>query len=150
MALEGGELVCLLPQGTIPRGAKFYDPVLKGRTGAARLAAMTGAPVIPFGLWGTEEVWPRSEPVPRMFNLTDPPTRAGAGGPTGRAQAAARPPPTPGGSWTAITDCLPPEAREHREPTARGDPARHPGAADRAGVPQGGPGFDLARDLRVT
>ena len=74
VALEGGELVCLLPQGTIPRGEKFYDPVLKGRTGAARLAAMTGAPVIPFGMWGTEDVWPRSEPVPRIFNLTDPPT----------------------------------------------------------------------------
>ena len=74
VALEGGELVCLLPQGTIPRGEKFFDPVLKGRTGAARLAAMTGAPVIPFGIWGTEHVWPRSEPVPRMFNLTDPPT----------------------------------------------------------------------------
>ena len=52
VALEGGELVCLLPQGTIPRGEKFFDPVLKGRTGAARLAAMTGAPVIPFGVWG--------------------------------------------------------------------------------------------------
>jgi putative phosphoserine phosphatase/1-acylglycerol-3-phosphate O-acyltransferase len=117
VALEGGELVCLLPQGTIPRGAKFYDPVLKGRTGAARLAAMTGAPVIPFGVWGTEDVWPRSEPVPRMFNLTDPPrVRVRVGPPVElKLRSAAA---DTRRIMTAITDCLPPEAREHREPTA--------------------------------
>jgi putative phosphoserine phosphatase / 1-acylglycerol-3-phosphate O-acyltransferase len=116
VALEGGELVCLLPQGTIPRGAKFYDPVLKGRTGAARLAAMTGAPVIPFGVWGTEDVWPRSEPVPRMFNLTDPPrVRVRVGPPVElKLRSAAA---DTRRIMTAITDCLPPEAREHREPT---------------------------------
>src|SRR5207302_1335761 len=39
-ALEGGQLVALMPQGTIPRGEAFFDPVLKGKWGAARLAAM--------------------------------------------------------------------------------------------------------------
>ena len=116
VALEGGELVCLLPQGTIPRGAKFYDPVLKGRTGAARLAAMTGAPVIPFGIWGSEQVWPRSEPVPRMFNLTDPPkVRVRVGPPVelkGRSAAA-----DTRRIMAAITDCLPARAREPYEPT---------------------------------
>ncbi len=116
VALEGGELVCLLPQGTIPRGAKFYDPVLKGRTGAARLAAMTGAPVIPFGIWGSELVWPRSEPVPRIFNLTDPPTvRVRVGPPVelkGRSAAA-----DTRRIMAAITECLPAQAREPYEPT---------------------------------
>ena len=37
-ALEAGEMVALMPQGTIPRGQAFFDPVLKGRWGAARLA----------------------------------------------------------------------------------------------------------------
>jgi putative phosphoserine phosphatase/1-acylglycerol-3-phosphate O-acyltransferase len=117
IALEGGELVCLLPQGTIPRGRKFFDPVLKGRTGAARLAAMTGAPVIPFGLWGTEEVWPRSEPVPRMFNLTSPPTvRVRVGPPVElKLRSAAA---DTRRIMAAISGCLPPEAREHRVPTA--------------------------------
>jgi putative phosphoserine phosphatase / 1-acylglycerol-3-phosphate O-acyltransferase len=117
VALEGGELVCLLPQGTIPRGEKFYDPLLKGRTGAARLAAMTGAPVIPFGMWGTENVWPRSEPVPRIFNLTDPPTvRVRVGPPVDlKLRSAAA---DTKRIMAAITQCLPPEAREHREPTA--------------------------------
>ncbi|MEY2468486.1 MAG: hypothetical protein QOF21_1184 [Actinomycetota bacterium] len=72
-ALEAGEAVALMPQGTIPRGEAFFDPVLKGRYGAARLAAMTGAPVIPVGLWGTEKVWPRSERVPRVWNVLRPP-----------------------------------------------------------------------------
>ena len=36
-ALEAGELVAMAPQGTIPRGPAFFDPVLKGRWGAARL-----------------------------------------------------------------------------------------------------------------
>lgn len=73
-ALERGELVAIMPQGTIPRGKAFYDPKLKGRWGAARLAEMTHVPVIPVGLWGTEKVWPRSARVPNMLNLVDPPT----------------------------------------------------------------------------
>jgi putative phosphoserine phosphatase/1-acylglycerol-3-phosphate O-acyltransferase len=116
VALEGGELVCLLPQGTIPRGARFYDPVLKGRTGAARLAAMTRAPVIPFGIWGSELVWPRSSPVPRVLNVLDPPTvRVRVGPPVElkyRSAAA-----DTRRIMEAIVDCLPPEAREHRVPT---------------------------------
>jgi putative phosphoserine phosphatase/1-acylglycerol-3-phosphate O-acyltransferase len=71
--LEAGHLVAMMPQGTIPRGPAFFDPELKGRWGAARLAAMTKAPVIPIGLWGTEKVWPRSSRLPNILNVTDPP-----------------------------------------------------------------------------
>ncbi|MFQ6170833.1 HAD-IB family hydrolase [Oryzobacter sp. R7] len=119
VALEGGEIVCVLPQGTIPRGRAFYDPVLKGRTGAARLAALTGAPVIPFGVWGSEHVWPRSSPVPRVLNVTDPPTvRVRVGSPVegltlGPRSATA----DTRRIMDAIVGCLPPEAREEREPT---------------------------------
>ena len=72
-ALVGGEVVAIMPQGTIPRGPAFFDPELKGRWGAARLAQMTKAPVIPIGLWGTERVWPRSSRLPNVLNLNDPP-----------------------------------------------------------------------------
>ncbi|HEY0521021.1 MAG TPA: HAD-IB family hydrolase [Ilumatobacteraceae bacterium] len=72
-ALAAGDLVAVMPQGTIPRGAAFFDPQLKGRWGAARLAAMSRAPVIPIGLWGTEKVWPRSARVPNVLNIADPP-----------------------------------------------------------------------------
>ena len=73
-ALAAGELVILMPQGTIPRGRAFFEPTLVGRTGAAKLAALTKAPVVPLGLWGTEQVWPRSSRVPNVGNLFDPPT----------------------------------------------------------------------------
>jgi HAD superfamily hydrolase (TIGR01490 family) len=65
-ALRAGELVAMAPQGTIPRGPAFFDPVLKGRWGAAKLAAMSGAPIIPVGLWGTEKVWPRNSRLPKF------------------------------------------------------------------------------------
>jgi putative phosphoserine phosphatase/1-acylglycerol-3-phosphate O-acyltransferase len=72
-ALAVGEMVAIMPQGTIPRGRAFYDPVLKGKWGAARLAAHARVPVIPVGLWGTEEVWPRSSRIPNVLNITKPP-----------------------------------------------------------------------------
>jgi putative phosphoserine phosphatase / 1-acylglycerol-3-phosphate O-acyltransferase len=72
-ALEAGEMVAIMPEGTIPRGPAFFDPVLKGRWGAAQLAAMTKAPIIPAGLWGTEKVWPRSARLPNILNIVDPP-----------------------------------------------------------------------------
>jgi putative phosphoserine phosphatase/1-acylglycerol-3-phosphate O-acyltransferase len=72
-ALAAGELVALMPQGTIPRGQAFFDTTLKGRWGAAKLAQLTGAPVIPVGLWGTEQVWPRSSQLPNVLNVLNPP-----------------------------------------------------------------------------
>ena len=63
----------IMPQGTIPRGREFYEPVLKGKWGTARLAAQVKAPVIPIGLWGTEHVWPRNSRVPNVLNIANPP-----------------------------------------------------------------------------
>ena len=56
-ALERGELVAVFPEGTITD-----DPDLKpmaAKSGAARLALKTGAPLIPCALWGTQNVWPK-------------------------------------------------------------------------------------------
>ena len=72
-ALAAGELICILPQGTIPRGEGLFSSELVGRPGAARLAARSRAPVIPVGLWGTEVVWPRSSRVPLAWNVARPP-----------------------------------------------------------------------------
>jgi putative phosphoserine phosphatase/1-acylglycerol-3-phosphate O-acyltransferase len=130
-ALEAGEAVAIMPQGTIPRGRAFYDPELKGRWGAAKLAKLSGAPVVPLGLWGTEQVWPRNARLPNVTNVTDPPTvRVRVGPPVDMKHrsldADTR------RMMTAIADLLPAEAREAREPTpeeiARALPA---GAADR-------------------
>ena len=72
-ALRAGEVVIVLPQGTIPRGEAFFDTELKGKTGTARLAAATGAVVVPVGLWGTEKVWARSARTPDFTLVRHPP-----------------------------------------------------------------------------
>ncbi len=116
-ALNAGDLVAMMPQGTIPRGRAFYEPVLKGRWGAARLAAMTKAPVIPVGLWGTEHVWPRSARLPNVLNVLNPPTiTITVGAPVKLAHRS--PDADTKRIMKAIMDLLPPEAHERREPTA--------------------------------
>jgi putative phosphoserine phosphatase/1-acylglycerol-3-phosphate O-acyltransferase len=65
-ALNRGEAVAILPQGTIPRGERFFDPVLRGKPGVARMAIASGAPVVPIAVWGTERIWPRSARVPDL------------------------------------------------------------------------------------
>jgi putative phosphoserine phosphatase/1-acylglycerol-3-phosphate O-acyltransferase len=116
-ALEYGDMVAVMPQGTIPRGIAFFDPKLKGRWGAARLAAMTGAPVIPIGLWGTEKVWPRSARLPNVLNIVDPPAvtiRVGTPVPL-KYQS---PDADTKRIMKALMDLLPPESRVKHRPTA--------------------------------
>ncbi|MCL4423364.1 MAG: HAD-IB family hydrolase [Actinobacteria bacterium] len=72
MALQAGEVVIVFPQGTIPRGEAFYDAVLYGKTGTARLAASTGVPVIPIGILGSERVWPRNSRFPNVTRMAHP------------------------------------------------------------------------------
>ncbi len=115
-ALSAGEVLIVLPQGTIPRGEEFFDPVLHGRTGTARLAAETGAPVIPIGLWGTEQVWPRSSKLPIMTALHHPPRisiRVGPAVTLGLNDAVS----DTATLMEAIADLLPDEARIARIPT---------------------------------
>lgn len=73
VALAGGDMVGVMPQGTIPRGLDFFSDELHGYPGTARLAAMTKAPVIPFALSGTEQVWPRSASMPNVLSFLNPP-----------------------------------------------------------------------------
>ena len=116
-ALKAGEVVIVLPQGTIPRGHAFFDPVLRGKTGTARLAASTGATVVPVGLWGTEQVWPRSSRLPDFTLVCRPPTvtvRVGRPVPLSLTDAKA----DTETIMAAVTALLPTQAREHREPTA--------------------------------
>lgn len=72
--LDAGGAIMIFPQGTIPRGDAALDPVLRGKSGAARLAAMTRAPLVPIGLSGTEVVWPRESRLPNILEVLNPPT----------------------------------------------------------------------------
>jgi putative phosphoserine phosphatase/1-acylglycerol-3-phosphate O-acyltransferase len=123
-ALDGGEMVTMMPEGTIPRGPAFFRKPI-GRWGAARLAQMTGAPVIPVGLWGTERVWPRSSRVPNVLNVTDPPTvRIRVGGPVrlvGRSLEA-----DTKRIMAAIVELLPDDAYRRSKPTAEELAATYP------------------------
>jgi putative phosphoserine phosphatase/1-acylglycerol-3-phosphate O-acyltransferase len=115
-ALEAGELVAIMPEGTIPRGLAFFDPELKGRWGAAKLAAMTKAPVIPVGLWGTEKVWPRNAKIPNLWNVTNPPdVRIRVGGPVDLTLD--DPDEDTSRIMAAISALLPEEARHKHIPT---------------------------------
>jgi len=132
-ALEAGEAVAIMPQGTIPRGRAFFDPVLKGRWGAAKLAAMTGAPVIPIGLWGTEEVWPRNARMPNVLALGHPPTvRIRVGEPVELGYEDLDT--DTEAIMDALVDLLPDEAREAHDPTpeelARTLPSGYQGDVD--------------------
>lgn len=56
-ALSKGELVVVFPEGTIS-----VDPdltPLPPKTGAARMALGSDAPLIPCGIWGTQNIWPK-------------------------------------------------------------------------------------------
>ena len=54
--------------GIYPEGTRTRDGLLhKGKTGVARLALSTGAPIVPVGLIGTDECQPTDAKLPRLF-----------------------------------------------------------------------------------
>jgi 1-acyl-sn-glycerol-3-phosphate acyltransferase len=63
-AVEQGECVGVYPEGTITRDPDLWP--MTGKTGAARIALMTGCPVIPVANWGAHEVIP---PYQHSFRL---------------------------------------------------------------------------------
>ncbi len=114
-ALRGGECVMMAPEGTIPRGPAFFNPELKGRWGAARLAAETGVPVVPIGIWGTEHVWPRNARLPRLSVLDRPVVTATVGEPFFVTDD--NPETATAHIMSTISALLPPEAHELRTPS---------------------------------
>jgi 1-acyl-sn-glycerol-3-phosphate acyltransferase len=75
--LRGGECLMFYPEGTCTRDPGLWP--MTGKTGAARLALITGAPVIPVAHWGAQELWPygtkKFRPFPRktMHVIAGPP-----------------------------------------------------------------------------
>ncbi len=53
-AVRDGECVIVYPEGTITRDPQGWPMV--GKTGAARIALATGAPVVPLAQWGPQEL----------------------------------------------------------------------------------------------
>ena len=92
-ALQRGDLVGLMPQGTIPRGAAFFDPVLVGKPGVVRMAQATRV-----SRWRA--------PVPVRVRIGPPVELMGESVEADTARVMA-----------AIVDLLPPEARVAHTPT---------------------------------
>ncbi|CCK31396.1 1-acylglycerol-3-phosphate O-acyltransferase [Streptomyces davaonensis JCM 4913] len=64
--LEEGKLFGIYPEGTRSPDGRLY----RGRTGIARLTLMTGAPVVPFAMIGTDKIQPGGAGMPRPSRVT--------------------------------------------------------------------------------
>jgi 1-acyl-sn-glycerol-3-phosphate acyltransferase len=86
--LRNGKAFGIYPEGTRSRDGRIY----RGRTGVAHLALTSGAPVVPVGLQGTENLQPVGSRLPRLARVTvrfgEPISFAGRydGVPSGRAR----------------------------------------------------------------
>jgi 1-acyl-sn-glycerol-3-phosphate acyltransferase len=61
--LEQGRVFGIYPEGTRTRDGYLH----RGHTGVARRALRTGAPIVPIGMVGTDEINPIGRKLPRLF-----------------------------------------------------------------------------------
>jgi 1-acyl-sn-glycerol-3-phosphate acyltransferase len=57
-ALRAGEIVGVFPEATISRSFELKE----FKTGAARMAAEAGVPILPVVIWGSQRVWTKGHP----------------------------------------------------------------------------------------
>ena len=63
--LRRGELLGIYPEGTRSPDGRLY----RGKTGIARLALESGAPVIPVAMVGTDEAQPAGRRIPKVMRI---------------------------------------------------------------------------------
>ncbi|EWT00474.1 acyltransferase [Intrasporangium oryzae NRRL B-24470] len=66
-ALRAGEIVGVFPEATISRSFELKE----FKTGAARMAAEAGVPILPVVIWGSQRVWTKG--LPRRLGRTNIP-----------------------------------------------------------------------------
>lgn len=57
-ALKAGELIGVFPEATISRSFEIKE----FKSGAVRMAAASGVPIIPIVIWGSQRVWTKGHP----------------------------------------------------------------------------------------
>jgi 1-acyl-sn-glycerol-3-phosphate acyltransferase len=130
--LKAGHMLGVYPEGTLTRDANSWPMVAK--TGLARLAVMSKAPVIPVAQWGAQAVLPAYSKKFKLFPRTKLQVKAGTpldfskwygkeGDPVAMAEATAY-------AMAAITSILE-ELRGEKRPTEIFDP--HSSALPRTG-----------------
>jgi 1-acyl-sn-glycerol-3-phosphate acyltransferase len=63
--LEKRRRVGIFPEGTRGNGRKM----LRAHTGAVRLALLSGAPIVPMGISGSEKAFPKGSIIPRITRI---------------------------------------------------------------------------------
>lgn len=63
--LAQGECLGIYPEGTRSPDGRLY----KGRTGIARLAIESGAPIIPVAMFNTDKIQPRGKIIPKIMRV---------------------------------------------------------------------------------
>lgn len=76
-AVRRGEALCIYPEATLTRDPGLWP--MSGKTGAARVALTTGAPVVPVAQWGAQDLlapyarWPHVLPRTHVSLVAGPP-----------------------------------------------------------------------------
>lgn len=73
--LKAGHLLGVFPEGTLTRDENFWP--MRGKSGVAKLALLTGAQVIPCAQWGTQRVLPPYSKKLKLFPRTKISIRVG-------------------------------------------------------------------------
>ncbi len=63
--LGKGDPICIYPEGHRSKDGELQE----GRFGAARLAIAAKVPILPIGITGTREVWPKGKKLPRIKRI---------------------------------------------------------------------------------
>jgi 1-acyl-sn-glycerol-3-phosphate acyltransferase len=74
--LEAGHCLGVYPEGTLTRDSEIWP--MRAKTGLARLAVMTKAPVIPCAQWGAQDILAPYAKLPRLWRRTRVSVVAGA------------------------------------------------------------------------
>ncbi len=79
-SLKEGQLCCLMPEGRIVRPSQrsVDGEVGPGRPGISRIAAATGAAILPVGFSGADDAWRPGRPFPRPRRSLPVVARVGA------------------------------------------------------------------------